>query len=561
MKENKTKYIFISGGVISGIGKGITSASLGRLLKDRGYNVGAVKSETYLNIDSGTINPIEHGDPFLCNDGLEADMDLGTYERFLEIDVGYKNFITMGQIYKTIIDNERNMVYGGKTVDAIPIIPTEIIRRIKEAGSSYEICMVELGGTAGEYQNIYNYEAARLMKLESPQDVVHIHLSYVPVPPHLGEPKTKPTQLSIRFLNMAGIQPEFLVLRSSNDIDDKRMEKVAVQCNLHKDSIIKNLNLKSVYQLPNSFKEQNFDVKVLKNLNLPVKKINFKAWDNLVKIVTKQRKNRVKITIAGKYIATGKYELPDAYNSLIHAVKHASWHTGIGVDINFVNTEEIEKSGANKFLKDSDGIIVPIGWGKRGVEGKISAINFSRTKKVPYLGLCYGMQLAAVEYSRNLLKWQDASSEEIDPKSSHLIVHSIPFDSKYQKIKGKDVSMRLGAFDCVIKKDTLAYKIYSKYPNFVLKKNKDGSIIVSERHRHRFEFNNVYRKTLEEKGIVFSGASPDNFFVEMIELSQNVHPFFFATQAHPEYKSKPLKAHPVFIEFIKACWENKIKQR
>lgn len=561
MKENKTKYIFISGGVISGIGKGITSASLGRLLKDRGYNVGAVKSETYLNIDSGTINPIEHGDPFLCNDGLEADMDLGTYERFLEIDVGYKNFITMGQIYKTIIDNERNMVYGGKTVDAIPIIPTEIIRRIKEAGSSYEICMVELGGTAGEYQNIYNYEAARLMKLESPQDVVHIHLSYVPVPPHLGEPKTKPTQLSIRFLNMAGIQPDFLVLRSSNDIDDKRMEKVAVQCNLHKDSIIKNLNLKSVYQLPNSFKEQNFDVKVLKNLNLPVKKINFKAWDNLVKIVTKQRKNRVKITIAGKYIATGKYELPDAYNSLIHAVKHASWHTGIGVDINFVNTEEIEKSGANKFLKDSDGIIVPIGWGKRGVEGKISAINFSRTKKVPYLGLCYGMQLAAVEYSRNLLKWQDASSEEIDPKSSHLIVHSIPFDSKYQKIKGKDVSMRLGAFDCVIKKDTLAYKIYSKYPNFVLKKNKDGSIIVSERHRHRFEFNNVYRKTLEEKGIVFSGASPDNFFVEMIELSQNVHPFFFATQAHPEYKSKPLKAHPVFIEFIKACWENKIKQR
>lgn len=559
MKKSKTKYIFISGGVISGIGKGITSASLGRLLKDRGYNVGAVKSETYLNIDSGTINPIEHGDPFLCNDGLEADMDLGTYERFLEIDVGYKNFITMGQVYKTIIDNERDMVYGGKTVDAIPIIPNEIIRRIKDAGSSYEICMVELGGTAGEYQNIYNYEAARLMKLESPQDVVHIHLSYVPVPPHLGEPKTKPTQLSIRFLNMAGIQPDFLVLRSSNDIDEKRMEKVAVQCNLHKDSIIKNLNLRSVYQLPNSFKEQNFDVKVLKHLNLSVKKINFKAWDNLVKIVSTQRKNRVKITIAGKYIATGKYELPDAYNSLTHALKHASWHTGIGVDINFVNTEEIEKFGAKKFLKDSDGIVVPIGWGKRGVEGKISAVNYARKEKIPYLGLCYGMQLAAVEYSRDVFKWKDATSEEIDPKSRHLIIHSIPFDSKYQKIKGKGVSMRLGAFDCVIKKGTLAYKIYSAHPDFILKKNRDDNIVVSERHRHRYEFNNLYKKHLEEKGLIFSGVSPDNFFVEMIELSQKTHPFFFATQAHPEYKSKPLKAHPVFIEFIKACWENKIK--
>lgn len=552
MKKNKTKYIFISGGVISGLGKGITSASLGRLFKDRGYNVGAVKSETYLNIDSGTINPIEHGDPFLCNDGLEADMDLGTYERFLESEVGYPNFITMGQIYKTIIDNERNMVYGGKTVDAIPIIPNEIIRRIKDAGNKYDICMVELGGTAGEYQNIYNYEAARLMKLESPNDVVHIHLSYVPVPPHLGEPKTKPTQLSVRFLNMAGIQPDFLVLRSTNDIDEKRMEKVATQCNLRKEAIIKNLNLKSVYELPVSFREQKFDIKVLKQLGLKIKPLDFSKWDKLVKIVTAERKRRVTIAIAGKYIATGSFQLPDSYNSLSHALKHASWHTGIGVDIKFVNVEDLEKESANKFFKDVDGIIVPIGWGSRGVEGKIKAIEFARKNKVPFLGLCFGMQLAAVEYARSILKWSDANSEEIAPKTKHKIIHSIPFDPKYQKIKGKGVSMRLGAFDCVIKKGTLAHKIYLQYPKFIVKKLKNGDIIVSERHRHRFEFNNEYRSILSDAGLIFSGTSPDDFFVEMIELPEKDHPFFFATQAHPEYKSKPLLAHPVFIEFINA---------
>lgn len=550
-----TKYVFISGGVISGIGKGVTSASLGKLLKSRGYKVTAIKCESYLNIDSGTINPIEHGDPFLCADGLEADMDLGTYERFLDIEVGHKNFVTMGQVYKTIIDSERSMGYHGKTVDAIPVIPNEIIRRIKMAAEGYEICLVELGGTAGELQNVYNYEAARMLKLEEPENVVHIHVTYIPVPEHLGEPKTKPTQLSIRFLNLAGIQPDFLVLRSNDEIDSLRKDKVAVQCNLPKDRIIMNANIKSIYELPKIFAAQDFDKKVLKCLKLPVGKLDLGKWDKLVNVVKSERKNRVTIGIAGKYFGTGDYELPDAYNSLLHALKHASWGTNIGVDFKFINVENIEKNGAEKYLKEVDGIIVPIGWGSRGVEGKIEAIKYARENKVPYLGLCYGMQLACVEFARNIAGMEDANTEEVNEETKHPIIHSIPLDPKYQVIKGEGTSMRLGTYPCVIKKDTLAYKIYSKHG--LKQKSGQNYLVAQERHRHRFEFNNKYRKQLEKKGLVFSGESPDGFFVEMIELPQEIHPFFIATQAHPEYKSTPLKPHPMFIEFLKASNNDK----
>lgn len=545
-----TKYIFISGGVISGLGKGVTSASLGVLLKSRSYTVTAIKCESYLNIDSGTINPIEHGDPFLCNDGLEADMDLGTYERFLDIPVGKKNFLTMGMVYKNVIERERSMGYGGKTVDAIPTIPNEIIDNIKKAGAGFDICLVELGGTAGEYQNVFNYEAARIMKLNNPNDVVHVHITYVPVPEHLGEPKTKPTQLSLRFLNMAGIQPDFLVLRSNQPIDSLRKDKVAVQCNMSKERLIMNADLKSIYELPIKFEEQEFDKKVLKTIGLKVQPLKFDKWKSLVSTVTKLRKNRVQIAIAGKYIATGDYQLPDAYNSLTHALKHASWATQIGVDFKFINTENIEKEGAKKYLKDVDGIIVPIGWGSRGVEGKIAAIEYARKNKIPYLGLCFGMQLACVEFARNVVKYKDANSEEVDINSEHHIIHSIPFDPKYQVIKGEGTSMRLGAFDCIIKKGTLAYDIYTKYK--IGKKLKDGSLLVSERHRHRYEFNNAFRKDLEKYGMTFSGTSPDDFFVEVIELPKKQHPFFLATQAHPEYKSSPLNPHPFFLEFVKA---------
>lgn len=551
MKSKKTKYIFISGGVISGLGKGVTASALGLLLKARGYKLNVIKCETYLNVDSGTINPIEHGDPFLCNDGLEADMDLGTYERFLDIEMSHKNFITMGQIYKEIIDKERSMGFNGKTVDAIPVIPNAIIEKIKEAGEGVDICLVELGGTAGEYQNVFNYEAARMMKLENPDEVIHVHITYVPVPEHLGEPKTKPTQLSMRFLNMAGIQPDFLVLRANQEMDGLRKDKIAVQCNVSKDRIIMNPNVKSIYELPINFKDQKFDIKVLKSLGLTSGKLDMSRWSKLIDIVRTERKTRVKIAIAGKYIATGDFQLPDAYNSLTHALKHASWATDIGVDYVFVNTETIEKEGAEKYLKDVDGIIVPIGWGTRGVEGKISAINYARVNKVPYLGLCFGMQLACVEFARNVVGLKDANSEEVNPKTKYKIIHSIPFDPKYQVIKGKGTSMRLGAFDCEIKEGTLAYEFYSEHN--IGKKLENGNLLVSERHRHRFEFNNEFKKQLEEKGMTFSGTSPDDFFVEVIELPKKTHPFFLATQAHPEYKSTPLKPHAFFIEFLKAA--------
>lgn len=549
--SSKTKYIFISGGVISGLGKGVTSASLGVLLKSRGYKVTAIKCESYLNVDSGTINPIEHGDTFLCNDGLEADMDLGTYERFLDIPIGRKNFMTMGIVYQTIIERERSMGYGGKTVDAIPTVPNEIIDRIKIAGEGFDICLVELGGTAGEHQNIFNYEAARMMKLDMPEDVIHVHITYVPVPEHLGEPKTKPTQLSMRFLNMSGIQPDFLVLRSNMPIDSLRKDKVAIQCNMPKERLIMNADLTSIYELPLKFEEQEFDKKVLKVLRLPVKILKFDRWKSLVSTVTTLRKNRVTIAIAGKYIATGDYQLPDAYNSLTHALKHASWGTQVGVDFKFINTEDVEKEGTKNLFKGVDGIIVPIGWGSRGVEGKITAVEYARKNKIPFLGLCFGMQLACVDFARNVVGLKDANSIEADPKTKYPIIHSIPFDSKYQIIKGEGTSMRLGAFDCVIKKDTLAYDVYTKYN--LGKKLKDGNLLVSERHRHRYEFNNEYRKQLEDKGMVFSGTSPDDFFVEVIELPKKMHPFFLATQAHPEYKSSPINPHPFFLEFVFAA--------
>jgi CTP synthase len=463
--------------------------------------------------------------------------------------MGHENFLTMGQVYKNIIDRERSMGYNGKTVDAIPEIPNEIIKNIKKAGEGKDVCIIELGGTAGEYQNVFNIETARIMKLTYPKDVIHIHLSYVPVPDHLGEPKTKPTQLSFRLLNSAGIQPDYLIVRSEVEIDQKRKNKLAINCNLLEENIINSPDVDSIYQLPIKFREQNFDQNIINTLNLKSKKDeSLEDIEDLVNRIQKDYEEEVTIVIAGKYFATGEYELLDSYAALIEAIEHAVWAEGVNLNLKFVNTENIEKNGSKKYLADADGIIVPIGWGSRGVEGKIDAIKYARENKIPYLGLCYGMQLAAVEYARNVVGMKDANTEEVDPESDHKIIHSIPFDPKYQVIKGEGTSMRLGAYDCVIKKDTLAHKIYSDYDEF----KDESNDIISERHRHRFEFNNEYREELEEAGLIISGTSPDDFFVEMIELPKDKHPFFIATQAHPEYKSRPLDPHPIFVEFIKA---------
>ena len=542
-----TKYIFVSGGVMSSVGKGVVASSICLLLKKHGYKVIPVKCENYLNVDAGTINPIEHGDPFLCEDGLEADMDLGNYERFLNQEMGKDNFVTMGQIYKKVIDKERSMGYEGEDVEAIPHVCDEIIKRIKEAGkkAGADIVVVELGGTAGEYQNVLYYEASRIMALRD--DVLHVHVSYVPIPPHIGEPKTKPTQLSIRHLMSMGIQPDIIVCRSEGEIDDQRKYKLALICNIDPKDVFSDPNTDTVYKVPIILHEQAIDKRILEKLNLPKKRINLEDWKKFVERITKKKDKTVKISIVGKYFGTGNYSLADSYFALIEAIKHACWKLEVGLDLNFVNSDKNEKN-VEKLIKDSNGVIVPIGWGSRGVEGKIRAIKFCRENKTPYLGLCYGMQLACVEFARNVIGWKDASTVEVNPKTEHPIIHAIPFNKKYQVIKGDGTSMRLGSFDCILKKNSLLHGIYDKHNSF--KDKKKG--IVSERHRHRFEFNNEYRGDFEKHGMMISGASPDDFFVEMIELPKNKHPFFVGTQGHPEYKSTPLNPHPIFLEFVRA---------
>ncbi len=535
-----TKYIFVSGGVLSSLGKGITTASLGLLLQAKGYHVTIVKCENYLNIDSGLINPLEHGDAFLCEDGTETDMDLGNYERFLGKNLGSHNFVTLGQIYKAVIDRERDNGYGGEDIEAIPHVTDEITRRIKLAAEldQAEICLVELGGTAGEYQNALYYEASRIMKLAGGDTVVHVHVSYLPTPAHVGEPKTKPTQLSVKQLNAMSIQPDFLVARCEGELDLRRRDRLALFCNVHSEDIIMNQDQKSIYQVPLNFHAQGFDTKILAKLGLPDHKSDLSAWETLVQKALVKKTKKVTLAIVGKYFKTGDYNLKDSYHALFEALDHASIESGIELEIKSINSALIEKEGTGQ-LEGVQGIIVPIGWGARGTTGKIMAIEYARTHKIPYLGLCYGLQLAAVEFARNVVGIKDANSTEIDENTKDPIIHDIPFDPKYQRIKGNGVSMRLGAYDCVLKEGTLAHKIY-------------GTTKISERHRHRYEVNNAYRQRLEDKGFVISGTSPDDFFVEMIELPTSLHPFFLATQAHPEYKSRPLSPHPVFLAFLKA---------
>ncbi len=538
MPLKNPKYIFVSGGVLSSLGKGITTASIAMLLQAKGYSVTVVKCENYLNIDSGLINPLEHGDAFLCEDGTETDMDLGNYERFLGKNLGSHNFVTMGQIYKAVIDRERENGYGGEDIEAIPHVTDEIISRIKLAAEKdeAEICLVELGGTAGEYQNVLYYEASRIMKLREKDTVVHVHVSYLPTPAHVGEPKTKPTQLSVKQLNAMSIQPDFLVARTEGDLDERRRDRLALFCNVHSEDIIMNQDLKSIYQVPLNFHKQGFDTKILAKLGLDDHNADLSAWESFVNKAIGKKDKILTIAIVGKYFKTGDYNLKDSYHALFEALDHASITYGIELQIRSINSAVIEKEGT-KQLDGVQGIIVPIGWGARGTEGKITAIKYARENKIPYLGLCYGLQLAAVEYARHMVGLEGASSTEIDPGTKYPIIHDIPFDPKYQRIKGNGVSMRLGAYDCVLKEGTLAANIY-------------GTTQISERHRHRYEVNNDYREQLEAKGFVISGTSPDDFFVEMIELPTTVHPFFIATQAHPEYKSRPLSPHPVFLAFL-----------
>lgn len=546
-----TKFVFVSGGVISGIGKGCTTAAIALLLKNRGYNVTCVKCENYLNIDAGLINPIEHGDPYLLDDGTEADMDMGTYEKFLGVNMKRHNFITMGQIYKTVIDRERNFEYKGEDVEAIPHVTDEIIRRIREAGDieKADIVVVELGGTAGEYQNQLYYEASRILSLDKKNTVTHVHVSYLPTPSHLGEPKTKPTQLSVKMLNSMAIQPEFIVARGEKSVDERRRARFALFCNVDPENIINNPDVKSVYEIPLQFTEQKFDEKLLTALNMPIHAATkMKEWDEMVDRIIEKKTHTITIAIVGKYFSTGEYELRDSYAALLDAIDHASWANDVEVKTKWIQSEKLEK-GKLEELAGVDGIIVPIGWGPRGVEGKIRAIEYARVKKIPYLGLCYGMQLAVVEFARNVLGLADANTVEVDPKTENPVIHMIEGQEQMLERRAYGGTMRLGRWECKVKEGTQADASYSAYHGYTNEAEK----IVGERHRHRYEFNDAYTKKLEDAGLIIAGRSVVENLVEIVELPKSVHPFFVGTQYHPEYRSTPLVPHPLFLDFIASC--------
>ncbi len=563
---NHYRYIFVSGGVMSSLGKGIVAASVATLLQQSGFKVVPIKFENYLNVDAGTINPIEHGDPFLCADGTEADMDLGSYERFLQQPVGKDNFVTMGRIYYEVINKERQFGYKGEDVEAIPHIVEHIIHKIQTALSTQngQIAVIELGGTVGEYQNVLYYEANRLLKFKHPNQVIHIHVSYIPIPPHVGEPKTKPVQLSVKFLNSMGIQPDFLVARSPLALDDRRRQRLAMFCNVYPDHIINSPDVKYVYELPLIFAQQNFHTKILKQLNLKPVAVNLSSWQKLKKQINKSQtkpKTTLKIGIVGKYFQTGKFHLADAYAALIEAIRHAQWAKNYKVNLDFIPSPDLEKMSLDQIksrLSHLDGIIVPIGWGKRGAEGKITAIKFARRNKIPFLGLCYGMQLAVVEFARHVAGLKQADTTENQPDTPHPVIHLIPAQRKILAKRAYGGTMRLGEWLCQLKPGTLVTKIYQKYQGEFIDPKK---LIISERHRHRYEFNDDYADILTRHGLIISGRSLEEGLVEMIELPPRLHPFFVATQGHPEYKSNPFKPHPLFLAFLDAAARFKLDQK
>jgi CTP synthase len=542
---SKRKYIFITGGVMSGVGKGVATASIGALLKARGFRVTAVKIDPYVNIDPGTMNPVEHGEVFVTRDGQECDQDIGNYERFLDEDLFSDSYMTTGSIYWNVITRERAMGYHGKTVEVVPHIPLEVIGRIKVAAkrTNADVTLVEIGGTVGEYQNILFLEAARMLRLERPKDVMVVLVSYLPVPGNLGEMKSKPTQYACRTLNAAGLQPDMIICRSSYPVDDVRKKKLSVNCSVDREDVISAPDVSSIYEVPLKFREENVTERVVKKLSLPNTKMRMKPWNDLFKKIQESKKP-VRIGVVGKYFSTGDFTLSDAYLSVLEAIKHAAWAVGRKPQIEWLNSEEYERSSKimASQLNKVDGVLIPGGFGTRGVEGKIMAIKYAREKKIPFLGICYGMQLAVIESARSILKWKDASSTEFNPDTGKPVIHLM--DEQEEKMKNSNYggSMRLGDYPCKLLEGSLAKKLY-------------GQGLILERHRHRYEYNPHYRKKLERTGLVVSGESPDGTLAEIVELKK--HPFFVASQFHPEMTSRPMRPNPLFLGFLKAAAKRK----
>lgn len=527
----KTKYIFVTGGVVSGLGKGITAASLGRLLKNRGYKVTIQKFDPYINVDPGTMSPYEHGEVFVTEDGAETDLDLGHYERFIDENLSKESSVTTGRIYSNVINKERRGDYLGKTVQVIPHITNEIKENIYSfEHSDIEIVITEIGGTVGDIESLPFLEAIRQIGLENnPEDVLYIHVTLLPYISGSNELKSKPTQHSVKELQGLGIQPDILVCRADTEITPSIREKLAMFCNVRKDSVIQNKTADCLYEVPLLLEKEGLAEAVCKHLNLEKDKPHNEEWEKMIANIKKIKEKQVKVAIVGKYV-----RLEDAYLSVMESLTHAGFQNGVKVKVGFIDSEKVTKENAKELLGEYQGIIVPGGFGSRGIEGKIETIRYARENNIPFLGICLGMQMAVVEFAKHVLKWEEAQSNEFDEITPYPVIH-IMEDQK--GIDKKGGTMRLGAYPCILKEGSIAKKLYQQEE-------------IQERHRHRFEFNNEYKEDFEKAGMICSGTSPNGKLVEIVEIPS--HPYFIATQFHPEFKSRPNRPAPVFEGLIKA---------
>lgn len=532
---SKQKYIFITGGVVSGLGKGITAASLGRLLKSRGLKVTAQKLDPYLNVDPGTMNPVQHGEVFVTDDGAETDLDLGHYERFIDESLSQNSNLTSGRVYWKVISDERKGVYGGQTIQIIPHVTNEIKRYIsRNAETGADVCLVEIGGTIGDIESQPFLEAIRQFAVEyGRENCVFIHVTLVPYLAASDELKSKPTQHSVKEMLALGIQPDIIVCRTEHPLTDDIKNKIALFCNVSKECVIENNNCDILYAVPMMLKEQKMDEVVMKKLGIDAPNQDLSDWEEML-YALRNPKQTVKIALVGKYV-----ELHDSYISVNEALKHGGISTMSAVDIHWIDSESLEADDANldEILSDMDGILVPGGFGSRGIEGKILAANYARTHGIPYLGICLGMQIAIIEFARNVLNMQGANSAEINPETPFPLIDILPEKKNISDLGG---TLRLGQYPCVLNEKSKSYQLY-------------GEKEIFERHRHRYEVNNDYRDSLLQGGMIFAGTSPDNHIVEMIELPD--HPWFVACQFHPEFKSRPNKPHPLFRGFVTAAAE------
>lgn len=535
---------------MSGVGKGITVSSIGNILQNRGYRVTAIKIDPYINVDAGTMNPTEHGEVFVLTDGYETDQDMGNYERFMDTTLDKGNYMTTGSVYSYVIEKERNLEYKGKCVQVVPDIPKEVIRRIREAGAKHdaEVVIIEIGGTVGEYENILFLEAVRMLKIEEPKNVITAMVSYVPNPSKVGEMKTKPTQHAVRTLNGTGIQPDIIIARAETALDDRRREKIAQFCNVREQDVISAPDVESIYDVPLHFEKSSLSTLIIEKLHLPKRRKRASLWEKTVR-KSKKLKAEVKIAVVGKYFKSGDFVLSDVYISIIEALKHAGIANAAKVALTWVDSSDFESNDKDLVeLKKFDGILIPGGFGSRGVEGKIKVVEYCRKNKIPYFGICYGMQLAVIEYARNVLKIRGAHTVEVDPKTPAPIIDILP--EQKEKLKKQDYggSMRLGSYPAFLQKDSLALEAYGKKE-------------ISERHRHRYEVNPIFLEKLTAGGLVLSGLSKNKKLAEIIELPRNIHPFFVATQFHPEFQSSLLNPHPLFRAFISAAKKQISAQR